>query len=259
MGKTFVQSKELLIEKGKQDMQRELSGGGWTEREKIALACRILCSNGHESGLAGQITTRESEHVFVTQRLGCGLSEARPSNLLKVDDDLRVIEGSGMANPANRFHVWLYGARQDVRCIVHTHPPYTSALSMLGVPLVISHMDGCSLYENVGFLAHWPGVPVGDEEGKLIAGALGDKSAALLAHHGVVIAGRSIEEACVMALQFERAAMLQITAGSGGVIRHVQRELALEARDWLRTPARMAATFAYYARCELAKDPQCLV
>ena len=51
------------------------------------------------------------------------------------------LSGDGMANPANRFHSWIYRARPDVQCIVHTHAFHVAALSMLEVPLVVSHMD----------------------------------------------------------------------------------------------------------------------
>lgn len=256
MSEIGPENKEALIQREMQNMQGALTGGAWTGRAKIALACRILCSHGHESGLAGQITTRESDGLFFTQRLGCGLREVRASNLLKVDDDLNVIEGTGMPNPANRFHGWIYRARPEVRCIVHTHPTYSSALSMLGIALVISHMDTCALYDNVAFLDHWPGVPVGNEEGRIISGALGDKAGLLLAHHGVVIVGRSVEEACVLALQFERAAQLQLLAGPLGLIRSIQPDLAIQARGWLSTRPRIDATFAYHARAELGRDPQ---
>ncbi|MDO2305726.1 class II aldolase/adducin family protein, partial [Escherichia coli] len=37
-----------------------------------------------------------------------------------VDEDLNVLHGHGMANPANRFHSWVYRARPDVNCIIHT-------------------------------------------------------------------------------------------------------------------------------------------
>lgn len=253
-----IESKQRLIKREKQHMQRELSGNGWTAKQRVALACRVLCSHGHESGLAGQITLREPAGTFLTQRFGCGLSEVQSSNLIRVDDDLNVVDGTGMPNPANRFHLWVYRARKDVHCVVHTHPPYTSALSMLGVPLAIAHMDSCALYDNVAFLEQWPGVPVGNTEGEMICSAIGNKSGLLLAHHGVVIAGRSVEEACVLALQFERAAFLQIVASGAGALRALQPELGLEARDWLLHPARVEATFAHYARRELALDPACV-
>jgi len=258
MERTYTESKKQVIRREKQKVQRALPGNTWTQREKVALACRILHSHGHESGLAGQVTARESEHGFFTQRLGCGLSEVTPSNLLSVDEELNVMEGEGAPNPANRFHAWVYRARPDVQCIVHTHPLYSSALSMLGVPLVVAHMDSCALCDNIAFLEDWPGVPVGDEEGRLISTAIGNKAGLLLAHHGVVLAGRTVEEACVLALQFERTARLFLTARSVGPVRTIPRELGLAARDWLLTPRRVDATFAYYARAELANDPRCI-
>ena len=44
---------------------------------------------------------------------------------------------------------------------------------MLQIPLMVSQMDVCALYEDCSFVGHWPGVPVGNEEGLLISSALG--------------------------------------------------------------------------------------
>lgn len=44
---------------------------------------------------------------------------------------------------------------------------------MLGVPLPVAHMDACIFHDDCGFLADWPGVPIDDEEGRLITEALG--------------------------------------------------------------------------------------
>src|SRR5690606_31306358 len=157
-------------------------------------------------------------------------------------------EGEGMSNPANRFHTWLYRARPDVRCIVHTHAPHASALAMLEVPLEIAHMDTCVLYGQCAFLKKWPGIPVGNEEGEIISKALGDKKAIMLAHHGLLVAGASVEEACVMGVMFERAARLQLKAMAAGSVQPIPPELGHEAQKWINTPRRNEATFAYYAR-----------
>ena len=77
-------------------------------------------------------------------------------------------------------------------------------------------------------------------------------------HVDVVTVGRSVEEACVLAVQMERAATLQLLACRAGAIRAIDRESGLQARDWLRSPRRLEATFAHYARRELTKDAQCL-
>ena len=211
-------------------------------------------------GLAGQITCRaDKAGTYFTQRLGLGFDEISAQNLLVVDEDLNVLEGTGMANPANRFHSWLYRARPDVNCIIHTHPMHIAALSMLEVPLVISHMDLCPLYDEVAFLSKWPGVPVGNEEGEIISAAIGDKKAILLTHHGQLIAGASIEEACVLAILIERAAKMQLLAMAAGDIKELPEGLAREARDWISRPKRHSAAFDYYSRRILGKHNNCLL
>ena len=100
-----------------------------------------------------------------TARFGLGFEEVRARDFLLVDEELNVLQGVGMANPSNRFHLWIYRARSDVHCIVHTHPPWCSALSMLGVPLRAAHMDTALLYDDCAWLDTWPGPPIGDEEG----------------------------------------------------------------------------------------------
>jgi L-fuculose-phosphate aldolase len=234
-----------------------------TTRQKLALTCRALFDAGHDSGLAGQITARaEADATYYTQRLGLGFDEITEDNLLLVDEDLNVLDedgpGGGIANPANRFHSWIYRARPDVQCIVHTHAFHVAALSMLEVPLIVSHMDTTPLYDDCAFLAKWPGVPVGNEEGEIISAALGDKKAVLLAHHGQVVAGTSIEEACSLSILIERAAKLQLAAMAAGTVQELPEELAREAHDWTLSPARSRANFAYYARRALARHPDVL-
>ncbi len=259
-GETFDLDKQQLMEREFAQMESKLPGAVYSIRQKVALACRILFDNGHDSGLAGQITARgEASGTFLTQRLGFGFDEISAGNLLLVDEDLQVLEGDGMPNPANRFHSWVYRARPDVRCIIHTHALHTAALSMLEEPLVISHMDNCVLYDDVAFLPEWPGVPVGNEEGELIAGALGGKRALLLAHHGLLVACSSIEEACLIALAFERAARMQLLAGAAGRILPIDPALAREAHDWILRVSRSASAFAYYARRTLKQCSDCLL
>ncbi|VFR19210.1 Ribulose-5-phosphate 4-epimerase and related epimerases and aldolases [plant metagenome] len=256
MSSTLTLDKSVLVDRAKASMRQHLQAPAWSVRQKVALTCRILFAQGHDSGLAGQITARaERPGTYYTQRLGLGFDEISPANVLLVDEDLAVIEGEGMANPANRFHSWIYRQRPDARCIVHTHPPHLCALAMLKRPLVVAQMDACMLYEDVGFLADWPGVPVGNDEGVLISAALGGRRAAILAHHGLVVAAQSVEEACVVAVQCERAARLQLMAEAVGDIARIDPALAREAHDWILQPTRSAATFAYFARRVLGALP----
>lgn len=86
----------------------------------------------------------------------------------------------------------------------------------------------------------------------------GDKKAVLLAHHGHVIAGASVEEACSLGILIERAAKLQLAAMAAGTVKELPEELAREAHDWTLSPQRSRANFAYYARRALARHPDAL-
>lgn len=219
-----------------------------SDRQKLAIAARILAANGHGSGLAGQVTVKAEAGGWWTLPLGVGFDEATEESLLRVNKDVETVEGDGIPNPAVRFHVWVYNARPDIHCIVHTHPPAASALSMVGEPLAVSHMDAMMLYDDCAWLPTWPGVPVADEEGRIISEALGDKYAILLAHHGLLTAGKSVEEALYLAYYFELAARMHLDAASAGRIRPISPAHGHDARAFLRQESIVNATFDYLAR-----------
>src|SRR5690606_4629613 len=199
--------------------------------------CRLLFEHGQAAGVAGQITARgEQPGTYYTQQFGLAFDEIKASNLLLGNQDLDVLEGKGMPNPANRFHSWVYRARPDAQCIIHTHAPYTAALSQLEVPLTIAHMDNCLLYGDVEYVGAWPGVPFGNEDGDMISQALAGKRALLMAHHGLLVAGSNIEEACMLAITFENAARIQLLAMAAGEIKPISPEKGHEAHDWLIQP-----------------------
>lgn len=241
------------------EMNQHLLEPDWTTRQMLALSCRMLAREEHGSALAGQITARgDRPGTMWTARFGLGLDEISASDFLLVDDDLNVLEGDGMPNPSNRFHLWIYRERENVNAIMHTHPPHVSALSMIGTPLKAAHMDTSMFYEDCAYLDHWPGPPIGDEEGEIISTALGDKRSILLAHHGQLCACETVQEAAVLSLFIERAARLQLLAMAAGTIRDLDPEPARQAHDYRLKPKPLGATFHYFARQVLRTEADCL-
>lgn len=239
--------KAYFLERVSREMDQDLGALELQPAEALAAACRILAYEGHESGLAGQVTARgEKPGAWWTLQFGYGFEEATPERMVLVDKDLKPLKG-GRANPGVRFHIWIYRKRPDVKAIIHTHAPYASALAATGKPLKTIHMDSAMLH-GAAHLPEWPGVPVADDEGQLISGALGQAKTILLSNHGLLAAGASVEEATYLAVFFERAARMQLRAMAAGGFKEVKPELAAEARDFLLQPSIVRGTFAYWAR-----------
>ena len=239
--------KQDFIDRVSREMAADFAAADLPARDALAGACRILAREGHESGLAGQVTARaDRPGAWWTLQFGYGFDEATSERMVLVDEDLQPLAG-GRPNPGVRFHIWIYRKRPDVMAIVHTHAPYASALAATGERLHTIHMDSAMLH-GCAHLAEWPGVPVADDEGRIISGALGEAKCILLANHGLLTAGASVEEATYLAVFLERAARMQLRAMAAGGFKEVKRELAEEARAFLLQPSIVRATFAYWLR-----------
>ncbi|RYZ03531.1 MAG: aldolase [Comamonadaceae bacterium] len=239
------------------ELESKLAPSTYGRVEQLVLACRMLAAEGHwANGLAGQITARgEQPGTYYTLKFGIGADEAVPSSFILTDDDLRPLDGVSLPNPATRFHLWVYRANPKVDCIVHTHPHAVSALSIIGQPLAIAGMDATPFFENCAYLEEWPGLPITNDEGRIISDALAGRKAILLAHHGLLTAGATIAEAATLAIWMEQAASVQLRAAAAGTIRPVPAELARESRDFLLRPQITDLTFQYFARRALRADP----
>jgi len=249
-----VVTMEGAINKAKRQTSK-MPDPGYTILEKMTLAARILGDEGHGNTLSGQVTCRDTidgELSMWTGKYGILLEETTDADYLMIDEQLEVRRGEGFPNMATRFHLHVYRNRSDINCIIHTHPPATSALAMTGRRLEIEHMDVMAMYGDVQHLEDWPGVPFGDWEGELISGVLApNHMAALLGHHGLIVGGRTIEEATYRAWFFEYAARIQLEAVSalgGGNIRHTRAKIAEQARDWRINDGPVKAHFNAWAR-----------
>ncbi len=191
--------------------------------------------------------------TYWTLPLGLAFEEAAPETMLLLDGAMNVLDGEGAfgvrePNPATRFHLWTYRARPDVNAIVHTHPPACSALAAARVPLLVAHMDATPFADDLAFLPEWPGLPTADREGEIIAAGLAGKHAILLANHGMLTAGHSVQEAAFLAVFMERMARLQLNAAAAGGAKPVAHEEAIRARDFLRGDRIMKITFDAWVR-----------
>lgn len=249
MSTTGLREKDYFVTRADKEMSENLTGVKRELREDLAYAARIIGANGHEAGLAGQISGRADDPKnYWTLRFGLGFEEARPEDFLLVDSDMHAVGKKGMGNPATRFHLWVYKDRPHVSCIIHAHSPWISALAAAAEPLVVAQMDMCPFYDDCAFLGEWPGLPYGDEEGKVISEALGDKRSIILVNHGYLTTGRTVAEATYLAVLIERAARIQLRARVYGAVKAVPGNLAREAHDHQLSEVYTKATFDYWCR-----------
>ena len=236
-----------------------VEGTSWSDAEKMTLACRMLAADGHETIVPGLICVRTAKpDVFLTLPMGIGFEEVGPRHILTVDKDFNVLAGRGKPPKAVGFMIKILQLRGDIVCGIHTHALYTAALSMVGEPLAVAHMDATMFHDDCAFLKEWPGNPVTELEGEIISTALGPKRAVLLANHGLATVGQTIEEAAWMALCFERAAKMQIRARSIGPLTSIDPEYARDAHNYMVDPSMIATQFNRFARRVLRQDPGCL-
>jgi ribulose-5-phosphate 4-epimerase/fuculose-1-phosphate aldolase len=127
--------------------------------------------------------------------------------------------------PQSTVHQAIYKIRGDVGSVIHFHSPAIILLSVVGQSVQPMHNYSAIFYE---------GVPVFEGTGQVesperaaeIARILGPAKAVILRGHGAVVVGRSIREACILALYLEESARLQVEAMKLGTPKFVSRQEA---------------------------------
>ena len=107
-------------------------------------------------------------------------------------------------------------ARPDLNAVIHTHAQHAVAFSSLGKELLPVNNDGGYFYKRLPVFSETTDLIVTPERGKAVARCLGDRNALLLRNHGIVAAGRTLEEAVWIAIKLERACRVQLMAEWAG-------------------------------------------
>ena len=179
--------------------------------EKVALSANILAWAGHSDMAFGHVSARlpGQEALHITP-YGLGLEEVGPGNISLIDFAGNNLHGTRCPREYP-IHTEIYRMRAEVNSVIHTHPPQAIILSAAGGKLrSISH-EG-ALFSDLPLFRETSGLILTPEQGKAVAMCLGQARAALLQNHGIVAAGRSVEEATVYAVLLEKAARMELTA-----------------------------------------------
>lgn len=198
-------------------------------KSRLAAAFRLFGRFGFSEGLAGHITARDPERTdhFWVNPLGLNFSQIRVSDLLLINSEGAVVAGDRPVNlAAFAIHSQVHDARPDVIGAAHAHSLYGKALSALGDPLLPITQDACAFHGLQASYDEYAGVVFDSDEGRRIAGTLGFNRLVVLANHGFLSVGTSVESAAWWFITAERSAQTQLVACAAGEPRLIDEETA---------------------------------
>jgi L-fuculose-phosphate aldolase len=180
-------------------------------RATVVACGRRLDALGFAPAADGNVSVRLGEGAVAVTPAGREKGSLSPDELLVVDLEGRLLEGSGRPSTETPMHLLCYRRRGDVGGIVHAHPPVATAFAVAGVPLDARVMPETA--QTVGPVPLVPYATPGTEE---LAAALepwvASHHAFLLASHGVVTLGRDVREALHRMERVEHLAKVTLAA-----------------------------------------------
>ncbi len=207
------------------------SGVERAARVDLAAAFRLAVRLDMHEGVCNHFTLMlpGSRDRFLLNRFGLHWSEVSASNLLALDASGRVLEGEGeFEKTAFYIHSRIHLANENAACVLHTHMPYATALTLtLPGRLEMVEQNALRFVDDIAYDDEYNGLVVDNAEGDRLARVLGSKRVMFLANHGVIVVGRSVAEAFDLMYYLERACRLQVLAlSTGRPLRPVKDEVA---------------------------------
>ncbi|PWC52554.1 aldolase [Azospirillum sp. TSO22-1] len=183
-----------------------------TLREDVCRFGRSLFERGLTPGSSGNISVRLDDGGWLVTPTNASLGFLDPARLARLDAQGRLLSG----NPPTKeipLHTALYETRGAARAIVHLHSTHAVAVSMLSEidpRAVLPPLTAYSLMR-AGQVALVPYYRPGDPAvADAIRGLAGRYSSVLLANHGPVVAGDSLEAAVFATEELEETAKLHL-------------------------------------------------
>ena len=181
-------------------------------REAICTLARSMFERGLTPGSSGNISARLDDGGWLMTPTNASLGTLDPARLSRLDGDGRLVDGDPPTKEVP-LHTALYRGRRSAGAVVHLHSTHAVAVSMLPeidpadvlpplTPYYVMRVGGLALVPY-----HRPGDPA---VAGAITGLAGRYSAVLLANHGPVVAGETLESAVYATEELEETARLYL-------------------------------------------------
>ena len=217
-------------------------------RESVIATALAMNAAGINRGKAGNVSARWRDSAFngfLITPTGVPYRQTAPEQIVAMT---LAGETHGALLPSSewRFHRDIYAARADAQAIVHTHAPFATTLACMhrGIPpfhYMVAVAGGkdirCADYATFGT----------QELSDLAVAALAGRRACLLANHGMIAVGASLEKALALAVEVETLAEMYWRAlqiGEPVVLTDVEMDVVLEKFRTYGQPQSVAKPYA---------------
>lgn len=198
-------------------------------RNEIADIGREIAASGFNLGTWGNISARaDADHIVITPS-GVAYQTMKAEDIVVVNLDGKTVEGDKKPSIELPLHIEVYNVKKRVKAIIHTHSVHCTAFAIARKPIPAVCEDMVQIVGGGVEVASYF-LSGSQELAQAAIDALQDKSACLLANHGLLTVADSLSEAYKVTQIVEKSAQAVILAGTlGGAV-----ELSQDDIDFMR-------------------------
>lgn len=188
-------------------------------RKEIINTNKVCVDSGLIRSSDGNISIRLDDDRFLVTPSGLYKRRLKPKQILIVNTQGEILKGKSSLKPSSELlmHLEAYRQREDIGAVLHAHPPYSTALTIAGIPFPTNIVP-----EVLALLGEVPSAPYatpGTQELALsIREPIKTHNAILLSNHGSLTVGKNLEEALLALERMELAAQLYYLAHNLGKV-----------------------------------------
>jgi ribulose-5-phosphate 4-epimerase/fuculose-1-phosphate aldolase len=201
------------------DTARNQSAAQRQARIDLAACHRLASRFGFNEGIDNHLTMLVPGYSdrFYLAPFGLLWSEVRARDFLELNFSGEVLAGRGLVeDTALYIHLTVHRHKPNANCVLHTHMPYATALSMLENPELLMAVQCALGFDGEVAYVDYEGLALDYSEGERLASALGEKSVLILRNHGALVTGSSVAQAFEQLYFLERACQVQMLALASG-------------------------------------------
>ncbi len=168
-------------------------------------------ANGYVKATDGNLSVRTKKNFILTTATETNKGRLKLTDLIKCDSKGKKLAGKKKPSTELKLHLYIYSKRKDVNAVVHTHAKFSTAFAAAGMAL--DKIVFPEIYLKLGKipLAKYA-TPSTDEVPASLENYIMGHNAILLANHGLVTFGSSIEEAYYLTEKVEQFAEISYYA-----------------------------------------------